>query len=217
MPAAKKPSAPRWERRKDSRPQELLTAALDLFVERGYAATRLEDIAARAGVSKGTLYLYFDNKEELFKAVIRENLLPVLDDAQVLIDNYGGSSADLLRDFIRGWWKRIGDTPLSGITKLMISEAGNFPEAAGFYHEEIISRSNRMVVRILERGIGRGEFRPLDLKHANMVIVSPMLTLTLWKHSFGLCHVAPIESGDYLRCFVDLVTNGLLAEPAKVT
>ena len=206
---------PRWERRKDARPQELLSAALDLFVEHGYAAARLEDVAARAGVSKGTLYLYFTNKEELFKAVIRENLTPVLDEAQGLIDNYPGHSADLFREFILGWWKKIGDTKLSGITKLMMSEAGNFPEVAGFYHEEIISRSNGMVVRILERGVERGEFRPLDLKHANMVIVSPMLTLMLWKHSFGLCHVEPIDSRDYLRCFIDLITNGLLSAPAQ--
>ena len=182
MSTQEKVHKPRWERRKDARPQELLSAALDLFVERGYAAARLEDVAARAGVSKGTLYLYFNNKEELFKAVIRENLTPVLDEAQDLIDNYAGHSADLFREFILGWWAKIGDTKLSGITKLMMSEAGNFPEVAGFYHEEIISRSNGMVVRILERGVERREFRPLDLKHANMVIVSPMLTLMLWKH-----------------------------------
>ncbi len=211
MSELQKTHKPRWERRKDARPQELLSAALDVFVERGYAAARLEDVASRAGVSKGTLYLYFANKEELFKAVIRENLTPVLDEAQELIDNYPGQSAELFREFILGWWARIGDTKLSGITKLMMAEAGNFPEVAGFYHEEIISRSNSMVVRILERGVERGEFRPLDLKHANMVIVSPMLTLMLWKHSFGLCHVAPIDSREYLRCFIDLITNGLLS------
>lgn len=210
-----KPTKPRWERRKDARPQELLSAALDLFVERGYAATRLEDVASSAGVSKGTLYLYFENKEELFKAVIRESLTPVLDEGDVLIDNYAGNSADLLRDFILGWWNKVGDTSLSGITKLMMAEAGNFPQAARVYHDEIISRSNDMIVRILQRGIGRGEFRPIDLKHANMVIVAPMLTLMLWKHSFGMCHTEPISSPDYLRCFIDLVTNGLLCAPAR--
>src|ERR1700739_4507230 len=88
----------RWERRKDARPQELLAAALDLFVERGYAATRLDDIATRAGVSKGTLYLYFTNKEDLFKAVVREHLLPVLGEFEQTIDQYQGHSCDLLRD-----------------------------------------------------------------------------------------------------------------------
>ena len=202
---------PRWERRKDARPQELLAAALDLFVERGYAATRLEDVAARAGVSKGTLYLYFVNKEELFKAVIRESLIPVLDEAEQMISRYEDSSASLLREFIRGWWKRIGETNLSGITKLMMAEAGNFPDAAAMYHDEIITRSKALLVRILERGVARGEFRPLDLKHAHMVIVSPMLTLMLWKHSFGMCHAEPIDSPEYLACFIDLITHGLSA------
>src|SRR5437868_15475989 len=107
-------SKPRWERRKEARPQELLAAALDLFVERGYAATRLDDVAAQAGVSKGTLYLYFTNKEELFKAVVRENVLPVLDAAQEIIDNFEGGSADLFREIMMGWWLRIGSTKLSG-------------------------------------------------------------------------------------------------------
>jgi AcrR family transcriptional regulator len=84
---------PRWTRRKEARPQELLAAALELFVERGYAATRLDDVASRAGVTKGTLYLYFPSKEDLFFAMVRENLLPVLDEAQALIDGWAGSSA----------------------------------------------------------------------------------------------------------------------------
>jgi AcrR family transcriptional regulator len=214
MLSSKPAKTPRWERRKDARPQELLSAALELFVERGYAATRLEDVGARAGVSKGTLYLYFENKEDLFKAVIRSSLLPVLDEAQDLIENFQGGTADLFREFILGWWTRIGDTPLSGITKLMMAEAGNFPDAASVYHDEIISRSNDLIVRILKRGIARGEFRKMDLKHANMVIVSPMLTLMLWKHSFGLCHKEPISSPEYLTCFIDLITHGL-AVPGK--
>lgn len=164
---------PRWTRRKDARPQELLAAALTLFVERGYAATRLDDVAARAGVSKGTLYLYFASKEELFRAVVRENLVPVLDEAEQIIDGYAGDSANLLREFILGWWQRIGDTPLAGLTKLMMAESGNFPEVAQFYHDEIISRSDALIVRMLERGMARGEFRQVDAAQARLVIVSP--------------------------------------------
>src|SRR5690348_16342731 len=113
---------PRWERRKDARPQELLAAALDLFVERGYASTRLEDVAKRAGVSKGTLYLYFENKEELFKAVVRENIVPAIGDGEDIIAGFEGNSAELLRCVLMGWWERIGETKASGITKLMMSE-----------------------------------------------------------------------------------------------
>jgi AcrR family transcriptional regulator len=201
---------PRWERRKDARPQELLAAALDLFVERGYAATRLDDVAARAGVSKGTLYLYFTNKEELFKAVVRENMVPVLGEAEDIVERYEGSSAELFREIILGWWERIGSTKLSGITKLMMAEANNFPEVTQFYHDEVISRGNAMIVRMLERGIARGEFRDIDMKHAMNVVCAPMIMLMMWKHSFASCGVAPISPEGYLNSFIDLLLNGLL-------
>ncbi|MDB5727341.1 MAG: TetR/AcrR family transcriptional regulator [Noviherbaspirillum sp.] len=205
-------SKPRWERRKDARPQELLAAALDLFVERGYAATRLDDVAARAGVSKGTLYLYFTNKEELFKAMVRENVLPAIGEAEGMVDAYEGSSARLLRDIALGWWERVGNTKLSGITKLIMAESGNFPEVAQFYHDEVISRGNAMVVRILERGIDRGEFRPIDVTPAMSVVIAPMLMLMMWKHSFSACAGGPIDAGRYLETFIDLILNGLLTD-----
>lgn len=201
---------PRWTRRKEARPQELLAAALDLFVERGYAATRLDDVAARAGVTKGTLYLYFPSKEDLFFAMVRENLLPVLDEAQALIDGYTGSSAELLREILLGWWQRIGETRLSGLTKLVLAESGNFPEVAKFYHEEVISRSNALLVRLLERGIARGEFRPVDVAHAHMVLAAPVLMLTLWRHSFDACRPEPVAAEAYLDSMIDLLTHGLL-------
>lgn len=208
-------SKPRWERRKDARPQEVLAAALDIFVERGYAATRLDDVAARAGVSKGTLYLYFENKEELFKAVVRENLVPALSEAEDYIENYSGSSTDLLREFILAWWKRIGETKLSGITKLMMAESGNFPDVASFYHEEVISRGNALIIRVLERGMDSGEFRKIDKVHANLIIVGPVLMLMMWKHSFHACQPVPISASDYLDCFLDLITRGLHAAPTS--
>ena len=208
---------PRWTRRKDARPQELLAAALSVFVERGYAATRLDDVATLAGVSKGTLYLYFPSKEDLFRAVVRENLLPVLDEAEHAIDAYEGHSADLMRDFILGWWQRIGDTPLSGLTKLMMAESGTFPEVARFYHDEIISRSDALVIRMLERGMARGEFRRVDAAQAHMVIVAPIMMLTLWKHSFDQYRAAPISVPDYLATVIDLVMHGLVCPDAPPT
>lgn len=203
---------PRWERRKDARPQELLAAALDLFVERGYAATRLDDVASRAGVSKGTLYLYFTNKEELFKAVVRENIIPIVDEAEDIVEGHAGSSAELFREIIMGWWERMGNTKLSGITKLMLAESNNFPEVAQFYHTEFISRANAMIVRMIERGIGRGEFRSVDVKHTMNVVCAPMLMLMMSKHSFGICNIEPISAEDYLNSFIDLVLHGLLSD-----
>ena len=215
MPSCEVKAKPRWERRKDARPQELLAAALDLFVERGYAATRLDDVAARGGVSKGTLYLYFDNKEELFKAVVRENLVSVLDEAEDYIAQFKGTSSELLREFFLGWWQRIGETKLSGITKLMMAESGNFPDVARFYYEEVISRTNALVISVLDRGIAAGEFRALDTVNANLVIVAPMVMLLMWKHSFNSCRLEPISSSDYLDCFIDLITRGLRAESSS--
>jgi AcrR family transcriptional regulator len=211
MPALEPKTKPRWERRKDARPQELLAAALDLFVERGYAAARLDDVAARAGVSKGTLYLYFENKEELFKAVVRENLVSALAEAEDYIERSTGSSRDLLRAFILNWWDRVGQTKLSGISKLMMAESGNFPDVARFYHEEVISRCNALIVGILERGIARGEFRAVDTVNANLVIVAPLVMLMMWKHSFHSCRLEPISAKDYLDCYLDLLINGLQA------
>ena len=205
---------PRWTRRKDARPQELLAAALDLFVERGYAATRLEDVAARAGVSKGTLYLYFTNKEELFKAVVRENVVPVLGEAEGIVDRHEGHSADLFREIALGWWERIGNTKLSGITKLMMAEANNFPEVTQFYYDEVISRGNAMIARMLERGVQRGEFRPMDINNAVNVVCAPMVMLMVWKHSFTACRPEPISSEDYLNSFIDIFLRGVLIDSA---
>jgi AcrR family transcriptional regulator len=200
----------RWERRKDARPQELLSAALDLFVERGYAATRLDDVAAKAGVSKGTLYLYFTNKEDLFKAVVREHLLPVLSEAEQAMAHFEGHSRDLLRDLLMRWWHHMGETKLSGITKLMMAESGNFPEVAQFYHDEFIARGNAMIERALVRGMERGELRRLDPGTVTQVIVAPMIMLMLWKHSFGPCQDKPVSPLPYLDTFIDLLFNGLL-------
>ena len=137
---------PRWERRKDARPQELLAAALDLFVERGFASTRLEDVAKRAGVSKGTLYLYFENKQELFKAVVRDNIVQSIGEAEDSMAASDSSSAELLRSMMMQWWEEFGATKLAGLTKLMLAEANNFPELAQFYNEEVVTRGNALIV-----------------------------------------------------------------------
>jgi AcrR family transcriptional regulator len=207
-------SKPRWARRKEERPQELLAAALDLFVERGFAATRLEDVAARAGVSKGTLYLYFTNKEDLFKAVVREHVLPAIGETEAMILGFEGNSADLLKAIMTGWWEKFGMTKLSGITKLMMAESGNFPEVAQFYHDEVILRWNAMILRALERGVERGEFRAMDLEVVLKVVIAPMLMLMLWKHSFSACRPEPIAADSFMACYVDVILNGLRTLPA---
>ncbi|QJE00394.1 TetR/AcrR family transcriptional regulator [Massilia forsythiae] len=208
---------PRWERRKDARPQELLEAALDLFVERGYAATRLEDVARRAGVSKGTLYLYYENKEDLFKAVVRGNIVPAIGAAETSVAEFDGHSADLLRHLIHSWWQRVGATKASGIIKLVTAEAGNFPELATFYQDEVINRGTRAMTTMLERGVARGEFRPIDINLMTQVLVAPMLMLITWKHSVGPCPRAELEPLAFLDTFLDVALHGLLPTGAGAT
>jgi len=181
------------ERRKEARPGELLDAALDLFVEKGFAATRVEEVAARAGVSKGTLFLYFQSKEELFKAVVRENISGRFQQWNAEFEAFEGSSADMLAYCMATWWERVGATKASGINKLMVSEAKNFPEIAAFYQHEVITPGQTLIRRILQRGIDRAEFRAMDLDYAVYSVVAPMIFLILAKHSMGVCVPANFE------------------------
>ena len=209
----------RRERRKEARPGELLDAALDLFVEKGFAATRSEEVAARAGVSKGTLFLYFPSKEELFKAVVRENMSGRFAEWQGEFECFDGPTSDMVRHFMRLWWERIGATRASGITKLMISEARNFPELAAFYQQEVIRPGTDLVRRILRRGIERGEFRPdLDVEYTVFGIVAPMIFLIMMKHSLGACAPQdyPLDPGRYVAAQLDTLLYGLCSRaPAQ--
>ena len=206
--------APKRERRKEARPGELLDAALDLFVEKGFSATRVEEVAVRAGVSKGTLFLYFQSKEDLFKAVVRENIANKFPTWQEEFHTFAGSSSDMLRYALVSWWKRIGQTRASGITKLVMSEAQNFPEIAAFYQEEVIKPGNAMIHSILERGVQSGEFRAIDLEQAVHIIVAPMIFLMMWKHSMGACAASAkiVDPEQFIHMQVDVLLHGMTAK-----
>jgi TetR/AcrR family transcriptional regulator len=202
----------RRERRKESRPGELLAAALDLFVEKGFAATRAEEVAKRAGVSKGTLFLYFPTKEDLFKAVVRENISSKVNEGFDEVDNYPGPTAQLVPYLMQEWWLRFGSTKASGLTKLMMSEATNFPELATFYHAEVIEPNLRLMRCVVQRGIDRAEFRQVDLEYAVYAMISPLIYLVTWKHSMGCCmgNHQQIEPERYLAAQADMLVHGLL-------
>ena len=166
-------------------PAALIRCALDLFVEHGYAATRLEDVAHAAGVSKGTLYLYFDSKQALFAAVVREGLVPALAEGEALVAGWTGGGPELMRQLLAGWWQLIGETPLGGLPKLMVAEARNFPDIAELYHREVMQRGCALVARAIDYGHARGEFRsPGDARTVDAVM-APLLLHVLMKHSFG--------------------------------
>jgi len=206
---------PRWQRRKEARPGEIEAAALTLFVERGYAATKLEDVARMAGVTKGTMYLYFDSKEVLFKAVVRGALVPMFERGEQLVESHQGSSGDLMREVIRGWWRTIGESRVSGLPKLIVAEASNFPEIARFYHEEVVKRGRRLFTRVIERGIERGEFRHVDVPYALRALSFSVLFAAIWKHSIGTCESEPFDFDRYLDAHIDLVLHGLAVRSEK--
>lgn len=202
---------PRWQRRADERPQELLAAALAEFVERGYAATRLEAVARRAGVSKGTLYLYYENKVELFKAVVRAALVANLDQAEAVLAAHQGGSRALLTRFLGEFTRQVADSPLSGIPKLVMAEAGNFPEIARFYYDEVVQRARGLVQGVLRQGMASGEFRPVDVDYAWRVVIAPLMLGILWKHTFLAFEPDGLDFERHLHSHLDLLFDGLAA------
>ena len=209
------PEAPRRARRKEARPGELIEAALALFVEKGFAATRVEEVAARAGVSKGTLFLYFPSKEDLFKAVVRETVAGRFPEWADELAEFQGDSVELVRYAMHTWWERVGMTPASGITKLVMAEASTFPEIAGFYQNEVVAPGHDLIRRILQRGIDRGEFREMPLDYAVYSLIAPMIFLLMWKHAMTPC--APpsqqIDPLTFIDTQVDLILSGMLKRP----
>ncbi|MFS2033920.1 TetR/AcrR family transcriptional regulator [Polaromonas sp. JS666] len=205
--------AAKRERRKEARPGELLDAALDLFVEKGFAATRAEEVAARAGVSKGTLFLYFQSKEELFKAVVRENISGRFTEWRAELETFEGTTSELLAYCMNSWWERVGLTRASGLTKLMMSEAKNFPDIAAFYQQEVIMPGHGLIRSILQRGMDRGEFRPMNLDYAVYVVIAPMIFLILSRHSGGVCLSSEIDLDPqkYIAFQVETILNGISA------
>lgn len=212
------PVRAKHERRKEARPGELVQAALELFVEKGFAATRSEEVAARAGVSKGTLFLYFPSKTDLLKAVIAETLAGHYDQWNAEFERFEGSTADMLRRCIDVWWELVGSTPVSGIAKLMMNEGNNFPELAAYYRREVVEPGHALIRRILRRGIDSGEFQPVDVDHASYAVTSTMLMLTMMRHSSISCvdSSVAVDPQRYVSVQTELLVGGLLAAPTKI-
>jgi AcrR family transcriptional regulator len=203
----------RWRRRKTARPHEIAAAALACFAERGFAAASLDEIAARAGVTKGTLYLYFPSKEELFKAVVREALVPRI----ALFADAAATAEPAPRQLARlvAAWPALVATPhLGAIPKLIIAEAGNFPELARFYLDEVVERARHIVVGIIRSGIERGEFRRLDADAAFFTVVAPLLVAMLWQRIFAPLAPRALDVEALSRTHLAILLAGLAAAPA---
>jgi AcrR family transcriptional regulator len=214
------PAVATRQRRKKTRPQELLDAALTLFVEKGFAATRCEEVARLAGVSKGTLYLYYPSKEELFKAVVRHNVVSLISEGQGIVAGFTGSSSELLACLLNTWWDRVGNTPAAGIHKIVLSEVRNFPELAQFYTDEVIIPADVLFCSAVQRGVDAGEFRAMPVHEVAHALMAPVIFMALHQHSFGACPVSgglPMEPSAMLQTHLDLVLRGLEVRPALRT
>jgi len=204
---------PRWQRRPDARPEEILEAAKHVFGESGYAGTKLEDVARRAGVSKGTLYLYFDSKEALFREMVRAKVVAALAHAEEAVRTFDGSSRELLVILISSMYRRLRDDGMARVGRVVQAELPSFPELAQFYFEEVILRSRRLVSRVLERGVESGEFREVSHGFAARGLASLLVhtaQLQCFFHDFD-----PDQLSDEaaLGGLVDLYLHGVLARP----
>ena len=205
----------RWQRRKDARPQEIVNAALDMFVERGFAATRLDDVARQAGVSKGTVYRYFENKDALFIAVVKELVIPEVAKIEQQAADFQGTASELLRNLIQGWWQTVGESPLCGIPKMVMADAGNFPDLARFFIDNVVSRMRTIFEDIVSNGIESGEFKRCDVKHAARALMAPMVLAAVWERSLKPFDNEICDTPAYLDVHVDMVVNGIRKDGAE--
>jgi AcrR family transcriptional regulator len=201
----------RWRRRKEARPREILDAALAVFAEKGFSAARMEDISRRAGVTKGTIYLYFESKEALFKALVRESLAPTIQGVIARAQAYEGPSRDLLILVLSTVGSFIRTSDRVVLPKIVIAEAGNFPELVRFYREEIIDKGLGLLESIVARGIARGEFRNVEPAHAARLCIAPILLAAFWRITFASLDREPYDYEGLISTHIDTLLRGLSA------
>jgi len=198
-------------RRKAERPQEILEAAFLEFSRNGYAMTTLDQIAERAGVTKGTIYVYFENKEHLFISVVHEAMKATLDTIQDMFERHEGSTADLLRAQFSFIYEHIvEDQRRREVARMLIAEASRFPALADRYHEEIQRPCLEMLKQAIQRGMDRGEIRGSAVTDCPLVIIAPIALVDVWMMMFDDRH--PLDLKAYFDAHVELVLNGLLAK-----
>ena len=171
---------PRYQRRKEDRPQEITDAAFAAFAENGYAATRVEEVAKRAGVSKGLLYLYFKTKEELFKAVVRSVVMPRVDALEAELDSSDMTAEAFIRGPVLDFMKQVPGSPVSVVIRLMIAEAPKHPDLVEFYWENVASRGLGALQRMIGRGVENGEFRSSAVDELPQLLLAPVMMSVVW-------------------------------------
>ncbi|MCH7636664.1 MAG: TetR/AcrR family transcriptional regulator [Proteobacteria bacterium] len=197
---------PRYQRRKQDRPQEITDAALAAFAEKGYAATRVDDVAKRAGVSKGLLYLYFKTKEELFKAVVRSFVVPRIDALTEIIESSELSSEEFLRGPFLDFVKTLPGSPISVVIRLMIAEGPKHPDLVQFYWDNVVSRGLGAISELLQRGVQTGEFRKSAVTEQPHLFIMPVLFSVIFNLLFDK---QSIDTNRLIETQIDLLITHL--------
>lgn len=209
------PGSPRWRRRKEARPAEIVQAALEVFAEKGFAAAKLDLIAARAGVSKGALYLYFETKEDLFRAVVRDAVAPNIQAIKAMAEAYEGTFADLVRTVIPVIAERMQTLSLGAVAKMVIGESRNFPELARVWHDNVVLEGVGLLSRLIEKAQARGEVRPGDPRIHAFSLMGPLLLGVIWRETFTPIGGAEVDLPAIARQHVETVLGGMLIEEAR--
>lgn len=197
------------KRRKAARPGEIMQAGLQEFALNGMAATRLEDIARRAGIAKGTIYRYFDSKEELFIAVVRSRVVLSLDQVEEMVRTFPGDTEHLLRLVLTEIYSKFAGSEISAIMRILIVEGKRFPTLVELYHKEVISKGVAVLALIIRRGIERGEVRDGPAAREPRLIMAPTIMAVLWGLTFSA--QGPIDIETYLGAHIDMILYGLSA------
>ncbi|MEJ0027629.1 MAG: TetR/AcrR family transcriptional regulator [Rhizomicrobium sp.] len=204
----------RWSRRKQARPAEILDAALKVFAAKGYAAARMDDIAREAGVTKGTIYLYFENKEAVFKSLVRESIGTTIGAVAGQIAGHDGPARDLLRFALAAMATLLMNSDRVVLPKIIIAESGNFPELARFYRFEIIETGLAALSSVIESGMARGEFRRAPVNHVIRICVAPVLLGAVWRSTFAVFDPEPYDYQGLIETHLDVLFRGLAPEGA---
>jgi AcrR family transcriptional regulator len=204
---------PRWQRRAEDRPREICAAALEVFAEKGFAAARLDEIARRAGVSKGTLYLYFKDKEDLFRAVVRDAIVPNVAAITEAISTMRAPFADVVRMFLAGFAEREARLPLGAVAKMVIGESRNFPELARVWHDEVASKAIGALAAFVRRAQERGEVRAGYPRLYAFSLMGPMGLGALWRATLVPAGGQPLDLVELAKQHAEAVLLGVL-EPA---
>ena len=200
-------------RRKAERPQEIIEAAFLEFSKNGYAMTALDQVAERAGVTKGTIYVYFENKEHLFLSMVHEAVKATMDIVEDMFQRHEGSTADLLREQFSFIYDHIvQDRRRREVVRMLIAEASRFPALADRYYQEIHLPCMDLLTRTIQRGLDRGEIRRSPVTDCPLVIIAPIALVDMWMMMFDERH--PLDLKSYFDAHLDLVLTGLLAKAA---